>query len=48
MKRHSFTCEILPPGTLKRKNTKQEKPEQRWQEIQTICSQVIAENKETN
>jgi len=48
MKLHSFTWELLPPGTLKRKNTKREKPEQRWHEIQAIGSQIIAESKETN
>jgi len=48
MKLHSFTWELLPPGTLKRDKSKHQKPEERWNEIQAIGSQIIAESKETN
>ncbi|CAB1062332.1 hypothetical protein D1BOALGB6SA_7108 [Olavius sp. associated proteobacterium Delta 1] len=40
-----ITCEILPPGTLKRKG---KGPEQgctdRWEEIVDICAGVIADD----
>ena len=39
----NITYEILPPGTLKRKGSKKEKPDQRWYEVFNICSEIIAE-----
>lgn len=40
-----ITCEILPPGSLKRTTPTSETPEERWEEIITIGSEIIAENK---
>ena len=42
-----ITCEILPPGTLKRKCViYPASPEQRWKEIQDICAEVIRKNRQ--
>ena len=41
-----ITCEILPPGTLKRNSYADvtRNPQYRWEEIVELCSKVIAEN----
>jgi len=40
----NVTCEILPPGTLKRKDRKKRSSyTERWNEIIDICAEVIAE-----
>jgi len=44
MKRHSFTWELLPPGTLNRKDADGQTPKDRWQEIISTCSQVMTES----
>lgn len=40
-----ITCEILPPGTLKRKGRKKRLSQKdRWDEIVDICAEVIGDN----
>ncbi len=40
-----ITCEILPPGSLKRTAPTAETPEGRWEEIINIGSEIIEESK---
>ena len=43
-KKFNITCEILPPGTLKRNPTCfAQTPAKRWEEIIDICAEIIAE-----
>ena len=41
----TITCEILPPGTLKRNNSSMSRQHcaERWEEIIEICADTIAE-----
>ncbi|VTR66879.1 hypothetical protein DESC_520022 [Desulfosarcina cetonica] len=43
-RRLKITCEILPPGTLKRKGRKRRSSsEDRWDDIVKVCAEVIGD-----
>ena len=45
-KKFDITCEILPPGTLKRNPSRfSQTPLERWEEIIDICADVISESR---